>query len=31
MELPKNILKQLQHPNKLISGNKAKFSNQLTE
>jgi Mg2+-importing ATPase len=31
MELPKHILKQLQHPNKLLSGDEAGFSNQLIE
>lgn len=31
MELPKIVLKQLQHPNKLMSGDKANFSNQLIE
>lgn len=31
MELPKHIRKQLQHPNKLMSGNEAKFSDQLIE
>jgi Mg2+-importing ATPase len=31
MELSKNILKQLQHPNKLMSGSETKFSNQLLE
>jgi Mg2+-importing ATPase len=31
MELPRHILKQLQHPNKLMSGNEKKFSNQLVE
>ncbi|CAG1000514.1 H+-transporting ATPase [Anaerolineales bacterium] len=31
MELPRHILKQLQHPNRLMSGDKAKHSNQLIE
>lgn len=31
MELPKTVLEQLQHPNKLMSGNETKFSNQLIE
>jgi Mg2+-importing ATPase len=31
MELPKHILKQLQHPNKLMSGDETRFSNQLIE
>jgi Mg2+-importing ATPase len=31
MELPRHVLKQLQHPNKLMSGNEAKFSDQLVE
>ena len=31
MELPKHVLKQLQHPNKLMSGGETNFSNQLIE
>ena len=31
MELPKHVLKQLQHPNKLMSGSETNFSNQLIE
>jgi len=31
MELPRHVLKQLQHPNKLMSGNETNFSNQLIE
>jgi hypothetical protein len=31
MELPRHVLKQLQHPNKLMSGNETKFSNQVIE
>jgi len=31
MELPRNVLKQLQHPNKLMSGNEENFSGQLIE
>jgi Mg2+-importing ATPase len=31
MELPKHVLKQLQHPNKLMSGSESNFSDQLIE